>query len=1154
MRIDRLDLRKYGHFDGQCLDFTSHTGKLIIVVGPNEAGKTMTLKAVRHWLYGFPKNMGGECHRHGNEVIVGGQLAAGRPLEFLRTRKKKSPLMALDGKTAIESEMLQACLGDITEERFIGLFGLSHAELREGGKEIAGGKGHLGQALFAAASGLTGLRSLKKKINALREDLYLPKAQKPHLNVAIREYKEAKESVKKDLVSAPEVQNWTKQADDAKIAIDEWSKLRENTQTELRDLQRVARARPLFQRRSDLFGQLEPMRGIRRLRAEFASEWRPLPEQLAGQRKLIESDISEIARLEKLLASMPTADTILSQADAIDRLHASSDQRTQAHTDMTRAEQLVRDTGGEAKQALREIGLDPANFEEHIDTLRVDSPIAKRLRKLANELPGIEQEIRTTRAAREDIEVGIQNAEKELSQLASTTDYERLALLVARLDQGDPFAAVESSDTDIVTSQQELDALRKRLAIDVEWETAAEWAIPTTETIRDFDSCFTKEETARRDFDRDLRTAQTDLRDAEAVLSVTEADGGVPLPADWEAAKGLRDGTWATIQGVWLDDRTANVSANQLAARFGEEIKNADELADRLRRDAERVARKGQAHVDRDKAQKAIRDHEGYLHETGARFEEAKSQWQDVWRPFGIVPETPKAMLEWRLSWASLVKAAGEHRSLLTKRNSASRRRDEFLSDARAELGDDVAPGNVVALVRRRHGEASTLRGQRDQIDKNLKSLRDSLPKKGNLEQDAKLARQTWDEQWQRTVERTPSAIRNDLDPASASDLIEGIDRFRERIDFRKGRQGEVKKAEEILDNWDALFNEVATHLGEPPAGDNPTARAPGWKTRLEAARETERSRKSLTDQLNEYRTKLGKANEDLVVLEERLRVLQREAGAQSLDDIPEILRQVGEKGRLEESLEKDCESPLRELAANQQLTDFEAHVRAHDGQDLTGLTDTAQAKIASAETERDKAVKLAAEANAELDQLHRKEGGLKSRADMESALARMGNLLPDYVVTVLAEKVLDRAIERYRERNQDELFGSASAYFRSLTCGSFDGLILDEDPNGDAILVGIRASGKVGVDGMSDGTCDQLYLALRLAHLAKHMRDHGPFPVIFDDILMAFDNPRALAALSCLVELAAQTQVFLFTHHDHVRELAMQSQFCDRIGVIEMP
>ena len=577
-------------------------------------------------------------------------------------------------------------------------------------------------------------------------------------------------------------------------------------------------------------------------------------------------------------------------------------------------------------------------------------------------------------------------------------------------------------------------------------------------------------------------------------------------------------------------------------------------MADRLRRDAERVTRKGQARVDSEEAQKAISDREADLQGTAIRTQEAKSQWQDIWRPFGLVPETPKAMLEWRVNWETLVKAAGDHRTLLTRRETASRRRDEFLTDARAELGDDVAPSNVVVLVRRRHGEANTLQGRRYQIEKDLKSLRDGLPKKRKLEDDAKVKRQLWDEQWQRIAERLPAAVRSDLDPVLASDLIDGIDKFRGRIDFRKGRQGEVEKAKEELENWDALFNDGAVHLGEPLAGDNPTARVPGWKTRLEAARETERKRKSLTDQLGEYRTQLNTANEKLAGFEERLHGMQCEVGAQSFDDIPEILRQVGEKETLEQRLERDCESPLHELAVGRRLDELEALVHARDGQDLTGLIEAANVTIASAETERDKAVTTAADAGAELDQLHRKEGGMKSRADMESAFARMRNLLPDYVVAVLADKVLDRAVKRYQERNQGELFGSASAYFRCLTCGSFDDLIPDENDKGEPILVGLRASGRVTVDGMSDGTCDQLYLAFRLAHLAKHMRDHGPFPVIFDDILMAFDDRRASAALKCLVELAAQTQVFLFTHHDHVRELAMQSPYRDRIGVIEMP
>ena len=48
----------------------------------------------------------------------------------------------------------------------------------------------------------------------------------------------------------------------------------------------------------------------------------------------------------------------------------------------------------------------------------------------------------------------------------------------------------------------------------------------------------------------------------------------------------------------------------------------------------------------------------------------------------------------------------------------------------------------------------------------------------------------------------------------------------------------------------------------------------------------------------------------------------------------------------------------------------------------------------------------------------------------------------------------------------------------------------------------------------MSDGTADQLYLALRLASLETYLDDHEPIPLVVDDILVNFDDARALAAL----------------------------------------
>ena len=73
----------------------------------------------------------------------------------------------------------------------------------------------------------------------------------------------------------------------------------------------------------------------------------------------------------------------------------------------------------------------------------------------------------------------------------------------------------------------------------------------------------------------------------------------------------------------------------------------------------------------------------------------------------------------------------------------------------------------------------------------------------------------------------------------------------------------------------------------------------------------------------------------------------------------------------------------------------------------------------------------------------------------------------------------------------------------------------------------------------MSEGTADQLYLALRLASLGVHLDDHEPAPLVADDILINFDDARARAALEALAELSERTQVLFFTHHDHLAEIA---------------
>jgi uncharacterized protein YhaN len=73
----------------------------------------------------------------------------------------------------------------------------------------------------------------------------------------------------------------------------------------------------------------------------------------------------------------------------------------------------------------------------------------------------------------------------------------------------------------------------------------------------------------------------------------------------------------------------------------------------------------------------------------------------------------------------------------------------------------------------------------------------------------------------------------------------------------------------------------------------------------------------------------------------------------------------------------------------------------------------------------------------------------------------------------------------------------------------------------------------------MSDGTADQLFLALRLAALEQSFEAGITLPFLADDLFINFDDRRAHAGFMVLGEIARKTQVLFFTHHAHLRAIA---------------
>ena len=91
-----------------------------------------------------------------------------------------------------------------------------------------------------------------------------------------------------------------------------------------------------------------------------------------------------------------------------------------------------------------------------------------------------------------------------------------------------------------------------------------------------------------------------------------------------------------------------------------------------------------------------------------------------------------------------------------------------------------------------------------------------------------------------------------------------------------------------------------------------------------------------------------------------------------------------------------------------------------------------------------------------------------------------------------------------------------------------------------------------VAINGLSTGTEDQLYMALRLAALELHLEQGTPLPFIADDLFINWDDNRAGAGLAALAQLAAKAQVIVLTHHSHLVEVALRATD-GRIHVIEL-
>ena len=163
-------------------------------------------------------------------------------------------------------------------------------------------------------------------------------------------------------------------------------------------------------------------------------------------------------------------------------------------------------------------------------------------------------------------------------------------------------------------------------------------------------------------------------------------------------------------------------------------------------------------------------------------------------------------------------------------------------------------------------------------------------------------------------------------------------------------------------------------------------------------------------------------------------------------------------------------------------------------------------------------------------------------REEVEEALLRRRK---EYDALTLARQALEEAARTFRARISPELDRRAGALFSALTGGAYDKVELTRTFDAAA-----RPTGSLlprSALALSQGTEDQLYLAVRLALCSLVLPGEDPCPLVLDDALCSFDDRRMALALDTLLGLSEERQILLFTcHHRERRWLEQQGAACN--------
>lgn len=1155
MRFRELKLLRYGRFEDCTLPFESSASDLQLIYGPNEAGKSTTLEAVGDLLFGFGRTTRFAFRFDQQLLRVGAVIEDdGAPFE-VRRRKGNSQTLLDANDQPIEPARLAAALGGQSRESFERMFGLDHKRLRAGGEAILAARDDVGQAIFAAGSGLLRVSQVCEALEQEAKAIWTSRAGESRTyTAAARAWQDARSRLRDAQVRPAAWAQARRALDEATAELANLRERRDVHEGELGALERRRRTLGPLARRQMAISQLEALDAAPDVPTDALERFD------AGERALGLADLARaratasLAALDDDLKSAQPDAAVLSARDGIEALREA-----RGAVEIERAALPALRTDRSARlMDIQELQLEigwPAETAAAAKARLPGRPDLAEVRDLLEQRASLDLQQETARESLEEATASLDGLRGDLALLPAAIDIQPLQAQLRTLrDEGDFAGQVAAAEA----LRAELsDVLTSRLTTLAPWsgdiDALSSLALPADADIdRALSRCQAAEDGVEA-----ARLAQT--TDAEQVAAIRlqrsqAAQEHPPLDRDaLETARRERDIAWEPLERHTLGG-PALTNAERAVADYLHRVTTADQVADLRFDHAEHAGRLSA--LDNEIERAALRANQSSSRLTAAEAElnAAAQDFNVLVAPMGIAlsPATYEAWRDARagtLDSATSLKAAT--RDLESARAREAQARAAMLAALQGQASAEATLRALFALADHRIETANALHTERRTILAQIETADAGVQRSRRLAKAADAADTIWSDAWAAALSRL--SLSTDMGLPGVRARLELIETLRRNIEVNLSLETRIAAAEQAVAEFKAATESTAARCGQT-SGSDPSETLARLIALSSAASEKATRVSDLTARRETVLDEKTDAEAAIETAQVDLKPFLDLAPGRPLAEVRDQIACAREAARLRTE-QQTAEAEIVTHGDGLALPDLITASKDADPDALASEAAALTEQVRSLNRELEDASAARQAAETVFKALDDRPDAAIAAFEMAEARSELAFQAELYVRKRAQAKLLRAAIDRYRAEKQAPLLSRASELFQTLTLGRYRKLLVEYDDETPR-LAGERADGAtvVPVGGMSQGTVDQLFLALRVAAVEDVVGQGTRLPFLADDLFINFDDARAAAGFRVLAELATRTQVLFFTHHEHLLEVAQEALKPTKIVSCHLP